>query len=82
VAVNLRRWFTGPTDDSFARMGVDGSDVEVVLNHAGFTECAGCKLGGFFGTWNDDEMVEHLQAHKAAGHQVPAYVIPRLRGLL
>jgi hypothetical protein len=70
-------------DDAYARIGVDGSDVEIIENHAGFMECAGCTLeNGFFAAWDIDGMVAHVQAHKLAGHEVPAYVIPRLRGRL
>jgi hypothetical protein len=84
--MRLWRWLATaiePPDDTYVRKGAHGSDVEVVENLAGFMECAGCALeDGFFAAWDGDGMVAHMQAHKLAGHEVPAYVIPKLRGRL
>lgn len=67
---------------SYARFGYD-SDVYVFgLSDGGF-ECCGCRLSEatLASQRFDDrqDLLLHLQDHKAAGHKVPPYAITRLQ---
>jgi hypothetical protein len=72
---------------SYARFGADGSDVYVFMAVEGWLECCSCWLQPLvpaglhesFHASSTDEMVTHLRAHTAAGHHVPADVVPDLR---
>ena len=77
---------------SYARFGWDGSDVYVFVSVGGWIECCACWLieeedeylrengqpFGFFHAYSTQEMVDHLNKHKEAGHCVPEYVFDRL----
>ena len=63
---------------SYIRFGEDGSDVYVFGSARGI-ECFGCTLVSGFAAGSTQAMVDHLQAHRAAGDTVPDYVIPDLR---
>lgn len=64
---------------SYARFGWDGSDVYVYLSVYGYLDCCGCALDKQ-GTacYSTDEMIAHLEEHKAAGHHVPQETIDDL----
>ena len=66
---------------AYARWGCDGSDVYVFMDVSGGFTCCGCDLvsepRSNFAT--KGEMVEHLLAHRAAGHTVPEYAIENIR---
>ncbi len=65
---------------SFSRWGCEGSDVYTFWGEGstqgvmreGFV-CCGCWLGSgdSFVVDTADELIEHLKAHRAAGHVVP-----------
>jgi hypothetical protein len=67
---------------SYARFGPN-SDVYVYADVGGYLNCCGCILSNnrtapsAFDT--TAEMLEHLEQHKAAGHQVPDYCISGLK---
>jgi hypothetical protein len=57
------------------------SDVYVYLDCGGWLACCACRIEGMSGRWehySTDAMIAHLRAHIAAGHTVPADVIPAL----
>jgi hypothetical protein len=62
---------------SYCRFGQ--ADVYVYLDARGYLACCGCILGDEWEFHSTDAMVEHLNAHTAAGHDVPSSVIPALR---
>ena len=63
---------------SYCRFGWDGSNVYVFVSRRGI-ECCGCLLGQpDLVTRSANEMIEHLEAHRAAGHTVPQYAMDRL----
>lgn len=63
---------------SYARFGWNGSDVYVFVDVGGFLACCACSLGQpSHGSTAD--MLAHLDAHKAAGHTVPADCIEGLK---
>lgn len=63
---------------SYARWS-PGSDVYVFTNVGGFIECCGCSLSEHsFQAFSTDEMLAHLEEHKAVGHDVPSYCIEGL----
>jgi hypothetical protein len=64
---------------SYTRFGWDDSDVHVFMSTRGWLECCGCILKKGWQYRSTDAMVAHLQEHIAAGHSVPADVIPALR---
>ena len=61
---------------SYARWSED-SDVYVFLSVDRQFECCACSLGEIHA--DTAAIVAHLEAHIAAGHQVPADTIDRLR---
>jgi hypothetical protein len=65
---------------SYCRFGRD-SDVYVYEAENGI-ECCGCRLldVAFFTAAGPGEMLEHLMAHRAAGHAVPESALEELRG--
>ena len=56
---------------SYSRFGWDGSDVYVFLSVGGHLECCGCLLSDEWSYATTDEMIAHLEEHRAAGHHVP-----------
>lgn len=64
-------------DDAYATKS-DTSDIEVRENQAGYIECVGCLISGHYATWLDEDMADHIRAHKKAGHRVPVDAIPNL----
>lgn len=75
---------------SYARFGWDGSDVYVFANMDGLFECMCCALQpsprpenliGYDSHYEPtaELMVEHLLAHRSAGHVVPNDAISELR---
>jgi hypothetical protein len=63
---------------SYARFGVEGSDVYVYLGSSGL-ECCACALSPRSQTFKTTEaMIEHLREHVKAGHVVPADTITEL----
>lgn len=60
------------------------SDVYIFDHVDGFIECCACCLdpvdADSFKAKNVEEMIEHVQVHRAAGHLVPDYVEEALRG--
>lgn len=67
---------------SYARFS-DDSSVYVFLSVTGHLECCGCALRGEREFWNfcadsTDAMIDHLKAHKDAGHKVPRECMGRL----
>lgn len=66
-------------DDAYATRGAN-SDIEVRENDQGYIECVDCPMvsDGFYGTWTEDDMAEHIRQHKAAGHRVPITAITNL----
>lgn len=65
---------------SYARWGVDGSDVYVYASTGGGYVCCDC-LRWWASGWTKTalEMVEHLEQDRAAGLTVPDYTLERLR---
>lgn len=65
---------------AYARMG-DDSDVYVWLGRG--WECSGCRLVSgkrkWFYTEDRQAMINHLHAHREAGHLVPQRAIDRLQ---
>ena len=53
------------------------SDVYVFVSVAGLT-CCGCFLGDRWDFYSTQQMVDHLEEHIAAGHNVPPTLIPEL----
>jgi hypothetical protein len=58
-------------------------DVYVFMHVGGHLECCACFLGemdpwGSFQAKSTQEMVDHLEKHKAAGHYVPERVFSDL----
>jgi hypothetical protein len=73
---------------SYARFGWDGSDVYVFLNVGGYFSCCACALnrgdnGAPFPASEEfgstAAMLDHLEAHRAAGDTVPDDTLERLR---
>lgn len=64
---------------SYARKGLDGSDVYVYATPNGWV-CHGCRLAvaGAVHCTDRTEMIDHLRAHETAGHAVPAAAVDRL----
>lgn len=65
---------------SYARFGWDNSDVYVFEHVAGYIQCCGCILpeygdedwiGGFYNAPTANDMLKHLDEHRAAGNVVP-----------
>jgi len=56
---------------SYSRFGAGGSDVYVFSSVEGHLECCGCFLGDQWSYDTTDEMLAHLEEHRAAGHHVP-----------
>jgi hypothetical protein len=54
---------------SYARFS--NADVYVFMSTSGHLECCGCWLGDQWEFHSTQEMVDHLAAHRAAGHDVP-----------
>lgn len=53
-----------------------GSDVYIFADIYGGITCCGCFLGpNSFNCETVDEMLSHLEKHKAAGHEVPERAI-------
>ena len=63
---------------SYARFSRD-SAVYVFAHVGGYLECCGCSLGDKWDFHSTAEMLAHLEAHKAAGHEVPEYCIEGLK---
>jgi hypothetical protein len=70
---------------SYCRFGWDRSNVYVYASDEAL-HCCGCALKipardkwGDFNTRAFSEMIAHLEAHQAAGHNVPQYAFDRLR---
>lgn len=56
---------------SYARFGAGGSDVYVYADTCGYINCCGCWLyDKGFQAFTTDEMIAHLNEHRAAGHTV------------
>lgn len=55
-----------------------GSDVYVYFDIGGYLCCCGCCLGKKWDFHSTDEMIAHLEEHRAAGHRVPQSCIDRL----
>ena len=67
---------------SFARMGCEGSDVYVYEYCSGGIACQWCQLYGTKGTWfakDAEEMIGHLEDHRAEGDTVPDSAFEQLR---
>ena len=47
--------------------------------HCNGLGCEKCMLRGTTQLENEQDAIDHLQAHRAAGHDVPQYAIDRLR---
>lgn len=62
---------------SYARFGPE-SDVYVFAHIAGGFCCCGCMLNGEQMYDNQAGMLDHLQRHIKAGHNVPARTLERL----
>ena len=56
---------------SYARFGSSGSDVYVYLDVGGYLCCCACHLSENWQHNSTDEMIAHLEEHRAAGHCVP-----------
>lgn len=54
------------------------ADVYVFMHTHKFLECCGCSLGDQWDFHSTADMVAHLREHIAAGHDVPAWVIPQI----
>jgi hypothetical protein len=65
---------------SYARWGCEGSDVYVFATGDYFV-CCDCRLRDETDATCKDEaaMIEHLLAHRRAGHTVPESAIERLK---
>lgn len=71
---------------SYARFSAE-SDVYVYPHFAGFIECCGCSLSeaedgedfGFTQLQTAREALEHLDKHRAAGHEVPTRAYEHIR---
>jgi len=63
---------------AYARFGSDDSDVYVFLATSGHLECCACLLGDKWDFHTTDEMLGHLDEHRAAGHCVPQGCIDAL----
>lgn len=65
---------------AYARFGAGSSDVYVFMHVAGFLTCCGCSLTDktqMWGSYDADttqDMIDHLQAHVDAGHNVPEHI--------
>jgi len=55
------------------------SDVYVYAHVGGHLECCGCRLGDQWEFHSTDDMIAHLDAHRAAGHSVPPGIDDALR---
>lgn len=62
---------------SYARLSY--CDVYVFLSVGGHLECSMCALGPTFTASKTDDMLAHLDAHRAAGHDVPDETYEELR---
>lgn len=62
---------------SYARLSC--CDVYVLLSVGGHLECCMCLLGPTFTAKKTDDMIAHLDAHRAAGHDVPDETYEGLR---
>lgn len=64
---------------SYSRFGAEGSDVYVYMDVGGYLCCCACSLGpSSFHADGTQAMVDHLAEHVAAGHSVPAHVVPEV----
>ena len=63
---------------SYCRFGTE-SDVYVFMCITGALECCACRLDGPQRFLSTQAMIDHLDAHRAAGHKVPDRAIARLR---
>jgi hypothetical protein len=68
---------------SYARFGLDASDVYVFMAVEGWLECCCCcclagRAFSCFEARATADMVDHLKAHTAAGQHVPEDVVPAL----
>lgn len=66
---------------SYARFSE--GDIYIFLSIEGTLECCGCYLTGpgFFGHFDcatTDEMLAHIEEHRAAGHKIPERCVPQL----
>ena len=55
---------------SYCRFG-EHSDVYVFPSVGGWLECCGCILGEPWEHGSTQSMIDHLERHRAAGHEVP-----------
>jgi hypothetical protein len=62
---------------SYARLS--HCDVYVFLSVGGHLKCCMCSLGPDITATKTDDMVAHLDAHRAAGHDVPDDTYTSLR---
>lgn len=62
---------------SYARLSY--CDVYVLLSVGGHLECCMCSLGPTFTATKTDDMIAHMDAHRAAGHDVPDETYDGLR---
>lgn len=63
---------------SYCRFSAE-SDVYVFGTFEGTYECCACSLSKHWEHETASDMIAHLEAHMAAGHQVPQYAIDRLQ---
>ena len=68
---------------SIIRFGSDGSDVYVYYgdDYEGreCLVCCGCNIGHAYNYDTEEDMIEHLDAHRAAGQVVPDIAYARLQ---
>lgn len=69
----IREILGKPPCDSADCPDCPGSDVYLYASVYGGFDCCGCKLGTPPALETADEVVAHLDAHRAAGHHVPAW---------
>jgi len=50
------------------------ADVYVFMSTSGHLECCACRLGDEWAFDSTQAMVDHLAAHRAAGHNVPEFI--------
>lgn len=56
---------------SYARFGWGNSDVYVYADVNGYLCCCACRLQEEWRHFSTDDMLAHLNAHRAEGHTVP-----------
>lgn len=63
---------------SYARFGKH-SDIYLFAHVGGYVQCCGCWLGDEWNLHSAQEVVQHLEKHVKAGHQVhPALLDPEM----